>query len=373
MILRLRRAFRFDDNPALLAAWEEVDRDWRRISVYLEKQTLGPHAERFRSVGRCEFSDRLGSLGVQVLLNPPEGSEPAVLAGGLQKEADTLFDHLPVESARSLRSFTDFRKAIRGRPVSPWVSPHPIDSPLPFPRRDPLSDSRSAFPFLGGESDALAHLRSYFSVPERVHAYKKTRNGMLGVDYSSKLSPFLASGVLSVRRVWSEIEIFEQKFGSSEGSEWLKFELLWREYFRWLAAEQGEAFFSERGARDVDPLPAHADEGLYRRWTRAETGDAFVDANLRELIVTGFMSNRGRQNVASHLIHELRLPWQWGERFFSQMLIDSDPIQNFGNWAYLAGVGADPRSFGGKPRKFDLVRQAETYDPDGSYRSTWGA
>ena len=347
-----------------------------RCVVLLEPEVRGLRASQFRQTGITEFTQHLQALGVEIVQQLPSNLEEALVIDDAHFGADTLFASRPVESALFLRSFTDFRKAIQSRPVAPLDAPVEANSrsapSLVLPRRDPDADPRSAFPYLGGESDACAHLFHYLSDPSRVHSYKQTRNGMLGVEYSSKFSPFLAAGVLSVRRVWSEIEAFETKQGASEGTEWLKFELLWREYFRWLEREQGAAYYSVRGARDVDPLPAVADEALYERWTRAETGDAFVDANLRELIQTGFMSNRGRQNVASHFIHELRLPWLWGERFFSEMLIDADPIQNFGNWSYLAGVGADPRSFGGKPRKFDLVRQAETYDPEGTYRSTWG-
>jgi deoxyribodipyrimidine photo-lyase len=194
---------------------------------------------------------------------------------------------------------------------------------------------------------------------------------MLGVDYSSKFAPFLSTGVLSVRRVWAEIEHFELLHGASEGSEWLKFELLWREYFRWLEGVHGASFYSHRGFRDLELMKAIPDQERFKKWTQGETGHDFIDANMKELFHTGYMSNRGRQNVASYLIHELQLPWWWGAEYFSKMLIDSDPAQNYGNWSYLAGVGSDPRSFGGKPRKFDPDRQAEMYDPDGSFRKLW--
>jgi deoxyribodipyrimidine photo-lyase len=78
------------------------------------------------------------------------------------------------------------------------------------------------------------------------------------------------------------------------------------------------------------------------------------------------MSNRGRQNVASFLMHDLKLPWTWGARYFEEKLIDYDPDLNWGNWLYFSGYGSDPRS-----RKFNIKSQAETYDPAGEYRRKW--
>jgi deoxyribodipyrimidine photo-lyase len=88
-------------------------------------------------------------------------------------------------------------------------------------------------------------------------------------------------------------------------------------------------------------------------------------------LATGYLSNRGRQWVASHFVNELRLPWTWGARFFEWMLIDAHPALNSGNWAYLAGVGSDPRSFAGTPRRFDLERQLRQYDPQETHRKLW--
>ncbi len=103
-----------------------------------------------------------------------------------------------------------------------------------------------------------------------------------------------------------------------------------------------------------------------------QTGDALVDACMNELKTTGYLSNRGRQNVASYLVHTLKLPWLWGARSFEWVLIDYDRTQHFRNWAYLAGVGADPRSFGNQgPRFFNTAKQAQDYDPNSAYRQLW--
>jgi deoxyribodipyrimidine photo-lyase len=88
---------------------------------------------------------------------------------------------------------------------------------------------------------------------------------------------------------------------------------------------------------------------------------------MNELRETGFMSNRGRQNAASFLINDLKQPWHLGAMYFEHHLIDYDVYSNYGNWTYLAGVGADPRN----DRVFNLNRQAQMYDPDGEYVHQW--
>jgi deoxyribodipyrimidine photo-lyase len=88
---------------------------------------------------------------------------------------------------------------------------------------------------------------------------------------------------------------------------------------------------------------------------------------MNELRETSFMSNRGRQNAASFLINDLKQPWYLGAMYFEHHLIDYDVYSNYGNWTYLAGVGADPR----KDRVFNLNRQAQMYDPDGEYVHQW--
>jgi len=103
------------------------------------------------------------------------------------------------------------------------------------------------------------------------------------------------------------------------------------------------------------------------RWINGKTGVDFVDANMNELRLTGFMSNRGRQNVASYLCNDLQLDWRYGAAYFEQELIDYDVASNWGNWAYLAGVGNDPRG----NRYFDIAKQARQYDAGGEYRRLW--
>ena len=114
-----------------------------------------------------------------------------------------------------------------------------------------------------------------------------------------------------------------------------------------------------------------ADEGQFNtalnKWINGQTGVPFIDANMMELKLTGFMSNRGRQNVASYLCNDLKVDWRYGAAYFEQQLVDYDVCNNWGNWAYLAGVGNDPRA----NRYFNIAKQAAMYDPDGSFQQLW--
>jgi deoxyribodipyrimidine photo-lyase len=102
-------------------------------------------------------------------------------------------------------------------------------------------------------------------------------------------------------------------------------------------------------------------------WINGITKNDFIDANMLELKLTGFMSNRGRQNVASYLINDLQLDWRFGAAYFEEQLIDYDVSSNWGNWAYLAGVGNDPRT----NRYFNIEKQANDYDKSKVFRNLW--
>ena len=106
---------------------------------------------------------------------------------------------------------------------------------------------------------------------------------------------------------------------------------------------------------------------LFQRWKEGNTGVPFIDANMRELKHTGYISSTGRQNVASFLIKDLKLNWQLGADYFESILIDYDVASNYGNWNDLAGVGSDPKA----NRYVNVLAQAKRYDPDGAYVKNW--
>lgn len=181
-------------------------------------------------------------------------------------------------------------------------------------------------------------------------------------QFASLVSTGLSHGTLSVRWLWHQICKFEQQFGSNEHCYWLRFELLWREYFRWQQRKFGCQIFRPHGlglhpvAKPTSNLTDQQQK--FKLWCRGHTGVPLVDANMRYLAKTGLMSNRGRQLVASYLIYDLALDWRWGAAFFEQQLLDYDVASNWGNWAYIAGAGTSAG------RYFNQLKQALRYDPD---------
>lgn len=223
----------------------------------------------------------------------------------------------------------------------------------------------SAFPFEGGESQALKRLNDYFFVTKKLSVYKKTRNGLLGTNYSSKFSPWLANGAISARTIYHYVKKFETEFGSNQSTYWLIFELIWRDYFKYLSLKHGNKLFKISGMKERS-LDWSEEHDKIQSWIHGHTHEPFVNANMIELKQTGWMSNRGRQNVASYFSKELQLDWRIGAAYFESLLIDYDVHSNYGNWQYVSGVGNDPRN-----RKFNIGLQARRYDPHGKFQRYW--
>ncbi len=218
----------------------------------------------------------------------------------------------------------------------------------------------------GGEIAGINRLQEYFWERNCLKSYKETRNGLLGEDYSSKFSPWLALGCLSPRYIEAEIRKYEELRIANDSTYWLKFELIWRDYFRFVVKKYGNRVFQPGGIKQISGSWS-ANDRIFEAWRTGNTGHPFVDANMRELLLTGFMSNRGRQNVASFLVKDLKLDWRMGAEWFESQLIDYDVCSNWGNWNYVAGIGNDPR----ESRYFNVASQSKRYDASGQYIRTW--
>lgn len=218
---------------------------------------------------------------------------------------------------------------------------------------------------MGGEQAAQAHLVQYF---QAAHAsqYKQTRNALDGFSNSTKFSPWLAQGSLSTKQIYAALQAYEGEHGANESTYWIYFELLWREFFYWRAKQDGLMLFRKRGRNSQVPLNTFYPE-RFKAWCEGNTAEPLVNACMKQLKQSGYMSNRGRQLVASYFIHELALDWRYGAAYFEQELLDYEVGSNWGNWQYLAGVGADPRGL----RRFDIAKQARQYDPEGRFVARW--
>lgn len=275
--------------------------------------------------------------------------------------------------------FTNFRKKTEKDAIirKSFEKPTEIHSPeipaLQLPSLEALGlkkvtiDKRAAIQFKGGESEAIKRLNHYFYETKCLSKYKVTRNGMVGADYSSKFSAWLAMGCLSPRYIYTEVKKYEKEFGANDSTYWLVFELLWRDFFRFMFKKHQTKFFLYSGIQSEKVNSKSLNEKLLSQWNNGATQSDFINANMIELKNTGFMSNRGRQNVASYFCNELNMDWRVGAAYFEEQLIDYDVCSNWGNWAYLAGVGNDPRDH----RWFNIEKQANDYDKKMEYRNLW--
>ncbi len=247
----------------------------------------------------------------------------------------------------------------------PVVKNHSFKSTHSLPSSMAFQAVLADVPFDGGETAAVRHLTDYFS-GSLAATYKQTRNAIDDWDSSTKLSPFLALGNLSPTQIWQRLKNYEQHVVANDSTYWIYFELLWREYFQWLALKQGANLFKFQGIAKQAPLTTFS-ASRFAMWTQGSTPYASVNAAMKQLKATGYLSNRARQIVASALVNELAVDWRFGAAYFQHHLIDHDVASNWGNWQYIAGVGVDPR--GG--RHFNLAKQSELFDPNGDYVRRW--
>ena len=204
-------------------------------------------------------------------------------------------------------------------------------------------DSRTAMPanYKGGETFALARVKDYIWDKDLLKVYFDTRNGMIGSDYSTKFAPWLAHGNVSPRYIARECRKYEQVRVENKSTYWVVFELLWRDYFKFFAKKHGDGIFYQNGIlgnrSHGNKRKWGMDAKQIKAWKGGMTGYPLVDANMRELAATGFMSNRGRQNVASFFTIDMNMDWRYGGDYFEETLLDYDVHSNWGNWCSAAG------------------------------------
>ena len=404
-IVWLRNSFRLDDQPLLAQAARECD-ELLIVADSAAGVRAGVHRERFHAQSLAEFDAALRRRGQwlylmaedpvdwlpklaaildarSVFVNDLPGSEEASrierLGQSLPQDCglnvgrdnrlfDGLFDDPRLDRAAWPMSFSAFRRKVENRlePAPPVDAPGALPPPPGIvPATEPLQAPGPSGLLVGGERAGRDRLVDYVFRRRLVTRYKETRNGMLSADDSTRFSPWLANGCLSARRVWSEVERFEAEVEANESTYWVKFELLWREYFRWLMDATGNALFQSSGLGDAAP-ESRPDPTRLQAWRDGKTGVPLVDAAMRELSETGYTSNRARQNAASFLVKDLQQDWREGAAWFEHQLVDYDVASNWGNWAYQAGTGTDT-----KDRWFNVIGQARRYDPDAEYLGRW--
>jgi deoxyribodipyrimidine photo-lyase len=292
--------------------------------------------------------DALRSIDVRLV---GVGSSYAVQPGEVTKGDGT-----------SYRVFTPFSKAWRahgwdaplGVPDVEWRGAPDVhcDGPPSAPECDAVLPAATA---------AAAHDRWDEFLPDAQHY--ADRRDLPAVDGTSRLSAALRWGLLHPRQLLADL-------GPERGHEVFASELAWRDFYADVLFRAPESAW-----HDLDPkmhsMVVDTDDAArerFRRWATGTTGYAIVDAGMRQLLATGWMHNRVRMLVASFLVKDLHLPWQWGARHFMQHLVDGDLASNQHGWQWAAGTGTDAAPYF---RVFNPSTQAERFDPDGAYRARW--
>ncbi len=231
----------------------------------------------------------------------------------------------------------------------------------------PFDDERAVMRFFGGETEGLKRLKEYIWEKDLLKTYKTSHTGLLGPDFSTKLSPWLSMGCISPRQIFWEVQQYEKAHGSNDSVHSLILELLWRDYFRFMFKKYGNQFFQKEGFKGQAPPEAVNQDELFEKWKTGQTGVPFIDAIMREINATGYTSKRGRLNAASFLVKDLQVDWTRGAAYYEEKLIDYSPASNWGNWAIVAGVGNDPR----ENRVVNVIKQAGEADPKGQFVKLW--
>ena len=386
-----RNDLRLTDNPAFAQAYEQYG---KVLAVYVhdpknDSQTawgferMGAYRKAFLAERLQDLSSQLKAIGCELtelhgspkdalfafakirdvtqiycedIAAPEEQADVAAMkAAGFQVEVlwqSSLLEpiSLPFDVAQLPAVFTAFRNKVEKQDIKPRA----------------VDDKAFNLP----ESAAQMHLKNYFA-GDFALTYKLTRNQPMNWSpeqhFSTQFSPWLACGALSAPMIYAELKRFEAERGANDSTYWIWFELLWRDYFRFLHLQHGNKLYIKQGLGSVELAKVPDNRQGFKRWCEGQTDEPLVDAGMRELAATGWLSNRMRQIVASYLIYDLGGDWRAGAAWFESQLIDYDVYSNQGNWLYIAGRGTDPR--GG--RRFNPQMQAQQHDADGRYRQFW--
>lgn len=423
-LLWFKQDLRLDDHPAVRHAAESrcalplYVLDTRLLELAKsDRHRVGVHRARFLMEGLAALDGELRQRGSRllVLAGDPEVLIPQLVSQLALTEVVTLDEHVPSENQRlerlraklgpaelrlypastlglldggldgetpAISSFGRFVAEVdRLQPTfQPLAAPgempplparsHDLFEPLPTLSQlgvgEPLAFANSAFPFSGGEPAARAHLHDYLWKTGNVRRYEDEHELMLGVEGSSKLAPWLAQGSLSPRRVAAELRRYEAQAGADTSTRLLWRSLLWREFFACTLRRHGESLFQTRGLKATRNTPRGNDQ-RFVSWCEGRTGVPLIDACMRELASTGYLSHVARRIVASYLVRHLEQDWRLGAEWFEEHLLDYEPASNWGNWAFIAAAAVDPQ----RAASFNVMRQARRHDPQAEYVARW--
>ena len=414
LIYWFRQDLRLHDNPTLSAA---VESGKPIIAVYIlnedtsNKWTEGSASRWWLHHSLQELSHALSQLGSRLILRKGkvtdvlnqliEESDADALyfsrqyepyANQLEDRINKLFsDQVEIkrfkgyllyepESIRTgsnqpYKVFTPFYKSCLShtQPLQPIPAPEKINAYKNKVKSELLSqwDLLPTKPnwamqfsdyWIPGENGAHQVLNEFILHACSKYSVLRNRPDVTG---TSRLSPHLHFGEISPRQVWVGIKNSQHNITDS-GEPYLR-QLIWREFSYHLLTHWPD--FPEKPFRsEFSQFSWKKDNKALHLWQKGQTGYPIVDAGMRELWKTGWMHNRVRMIVASFLIKDLLIPWQQGEEWFWDTLVDANLANNSAGWQWVAGCGADAAPYF---RVFNPVLQGEKFDPQGDYVRTW--
>lgn len=288
-------------------------------------------------------------------------------------KSQTLFDPKEIKngSGNYYKVFTAFWKEC-------LKNQSKIEKPLPAPKALPKqavvklkNDNLNLLPKINWAKDFkeiwefdYKKIRKNFSnfTKNKIHNYKQARD-LPALEGTSKLSPYLHFGMISVREIF---HITSQNQPSESLKQFLT-ELGWREFCHHLLFHFPQ-LLQKNFRPEFDKFPWFENAKILKKWQKGQTGFPIVDAGMRELWATGFMHNRVRMIVGSFLIKDLLIDWREGEKWFWDCLVDANLANNCANWQWVAGSGCDAAPYF---RIFNPTLQGERFDADGNYIRKW--
>jgi deoxyribodipyrimidine photo-lyase len=407
----LRQDFRLSDNPALTAAAAAGP----VVACYILDKTLPwPVAGAGRwwlHQSLRDLADQLARFGVRLILRRGAAAtvipalaaelgaravhwnrlyEPAAIARdkalktalradgreAVSHNAALLFEPWTISTGTGgpYKVFTPFAKTCRSAPPPPLALPIPasirgadvalfsdnLDDWGLVPRHPNWAAGFGAV-WTVGEGAAAARLDKFLKTGLQAYGSQRDRPDQDGV---SRLSPFLHWGQIGPRQIWHRVQALKATDPTlAEGADKFLSEILWREFAHHLLFHFPHIPERPFQARFTD-FPWQSDAAALQRWQRGQTGIPIIDAGMRQLWQTGWMHNRVRMIAASFLVKHLLIPWQDGQAWFWDTLLDADLANNAAGWQWVAGCGADAAPYF---RVFNPVTQGEKFDPNGDY------
>ncbi len=287
-----------------------------------------------------------------------------------QQQAVITPGRLLTKAGTAYTVFTPFRRAWLQELAQFWPTLEVAPAPQPAPRCEasPIPEQIPGFswphPIAWAPGEAAAHERLEHFLHQGLLDYAQRRD-FPAEDGTSRLSPYLALGVLSARQaLMAANQVRDQYPGNgTDIDSWIN-ELIWRDFYIHIFHAFPQVARGQPFRQATTALAWRDDQAGFQAWCAGQTGIPIVDAAMRQLSQTGWMHNRLRMITAMFLSKNLLIDWRWGERYFREQLIDGELALNNGGWQWCASTGTDAAPYF---RLFNPITQGRKFDPDGRF------